>query len=194
MPSPTSSSSPHRRGSSHHDDQHQHQHQHLNHRSPIIPHKRGLLPPSTRLSSSTMTTTTSTTRTPPTLNPSAYPAEIQIRRPAFSSLPTSSFLPAFSTASRSAIAATTTGGDDDDDDDGTGRRRRDDQSDIESINNTKTTTTTTTLADANANATTITTNYVFPVFEFDSSQAPQPFLDPEALEKIRVRGARAQNR
>ena len=183
----TSTSPSHLLGSSHHDDQHQHQH--LSHRSPIIPHKRGLLPPSTSLSSSSMTTTTNTRHTPPTLNPSAYPAEIQIRRPAFSSLPTSSFLPALSTASRSAIADATTN------DDGAGRGR-DDQSDLESINNIKTTTTTTTAADAaaNANATTITTNHAFPVFEFDSSQAPQPFLDPEALEKIRARGARARNR
>jgi hypothetical protein len=77
--------------------------------SPIIPHKRGLLPPSTRpswLSSRTTTTTTTTTTTSLpfttknknkscalTLNPSAFPADIQIRRPAFSSLPTSSFVP-----------------------------------------------------------------------------------------------------
>lgn len=89
------------------------------HRPLLIPSKRALLPLS------------STTKSPS--NPSAYPAEIQIRRPAFSS----------AVSSESAD---------------TSCDKSEQRESSEPI-----------------------------IIEFDSSRAPQPFLDPVALERVRER-------
>jgi deoxyribodipyrimidine photo-lyase len=95
-------------------------------RTLIIPHKRGLLSITTAASSTT--TTSQKTRIQKTINPSALPAKIQLRRPVFSSL-----------------------------------EPRNEDEDEEKYN---------------IDDTSIRT------IEFDSSLAPQPFLEPELVQRI----------
>lgn len=96
-------------------------------RTLIIPHKRGLLP---------LKTGSVTTNVQKTINPSALPAEIQLRRPVFSSLET---------------------------------REKEDDTERESRYNN--------MFDLEDSAVAVCT------VEFDSSQAPQPFLEPELAER-----------
>ncbi|GAD93405.1 deoxyribodipyrimidine photo-lyase Phr1, putative [Paecilomyces variotii No. 5] len=101
----------------------------------LIPSKRALLP----ISSSSSSSSSSSTSPSSTNNPSAHPAEIQIRRPAFSSAePTGPNTDTGPTSRYGSVVG-----------------NRDASEPI--------------------------------VIEFDSSRAPQPFLDPVALEKVRAR-------
>lgn len=120
----------------------------LSKRKLLIPHKRGLLK--------------NTKQQHSTLNPSAGPAEIQFRRPVFSSV-----------------------GEDEDEDEDTDETQKEGYREGEEEENP---------SDSHEQQQRSKKRKRKEVvrIEFDSSQAPQPFLEPDVLERIRERQRQRQ--